>query len=87
MAKIEDPNEQEQAAAAIEKVVPEQRHAPEQEQEKAAPSITVIGYMEKQVAIHRDWKPGMVVISPSRLRFLRDDLGIDVSDDPQNYLF
>jgi hypothetical protein len=29
----------------------------------------------------------MVTVSQSRFRFMRDDLGMNVTDEPENYLF
>lgn len=52
-----------------------------------APKLTVIGIMDTQIAIRLAWRTGMVAISQSRFRFLRDDLGMEVTDDPEHYLF
>lgn len=51
------------------------------------PTVTVLGYMDSQIAIRLSWKSGMVAISQSRFRFLRDDLGLEVLDNQENYLF
>lgn len=65
--------------------IPQPRSA--QPETAPAPKVTVLGYMDSQIAVRLGWKPGMLAISQSRFRFLRDDLGMDVTDDPAHYLF
>jgi hypothetical protein len=79
MARTEDPREQAGAQ------VPEQRAAGQPVD--PAPRLTVIGRTENQIALRLGWRPGMVTVSQSRFRFMRDDLGMNVTDEPENYLF
>jgi hypothetical protein len=51
------------------------------------PRIKVLGRMEGQIAVQLGWRKGMVAISNSRFRFLRDDLGMNIRDNPDEYLF
>lgn len=95
MAKIEDPQER----GKVEDL-PEQRQGQQEEQEERstrpsrpvekpdpAPKITVLGFMDGQIAIRLGWRHGMSVVSQSRFRFLRDDLGMEVIDNQDDYLF
>jgi hypothetical protein len=50
------------------------------------PWVQVLGYMDAQLAIRLSWSLGVKVISTSRLRFLRDELEIEVRDDPSTYV-
>src|SRR5882757_7976842 len=52
-----------------------------------APRLLVIGYMDSQVALRVGWRAGMLAISQSRFKFLRDELGMEVHDNPDDYLF
>lgn len=52
----------------------------------AAPSITVLGTVDKGVAVRLNWRRGIVTISMGRLKFLRDELGFVVRDDPGQYI-
>ena len=51
------------------------------------PRITVLGHMDHQVALRLGWRQGMVAISQSRFKFLANELGMDILDQPENYLF
>lgn len=87
MAKTEDPREQEQQEGQL----PEQRSAKltraADTQPDPKPKITVLGFMDGQIAIRLGWRHGMSVVSQSRFRFLRDDLDMEVIDNADDYLF
>ena len=51
------------------------------------PRVTVLGRMDSQVALRLGWRQGMVAISVSRFKFLQNELGLDIRDDPEQYLF
>jgi hypothetical protein len=117
MAKINDPQEEQQGdlenqeAELPESELPEQRnqrrrrseeedherHVGRQErltgdrakgeEQDPTPRVTVIGRMDGQIAVRLGWRKGMVAISLSRFRFLREDLGLDIYDSPEDYLF
>lgn len=93
MAKTEDPRE-EQEQVEEEQGLPEQRqeqkpkpNRPADNQPDPAPKITVLGFMDGQIAIRLGWRHGMSVVSQSRFRFLRDDLAMNVEDNQDDYLF
>lgn len=50
------------------------------------PAITVLGTMDKGVAIRMGWRKGTLTISVGRLKFLQEDLGLTVNDDPSQYI-
>lgn len=52
-----------------------------------APKVTVLGYMDGNLALRLGWKHGMQIVSNSRFKFMRDDLGMDVTDNTDDYLF
>lgn len=52
-----------------------------------APKATVLGPMDGSVAVQLGWLHGIRVISSQRFRFIKDDLGFEVRDDPEDYLF
>lgn len=51
------------------------------------PKLTVLGELNGGVAIQLGWQHGLFTISQSRLRFLRDELGTEVTDNKRDYLF
>lgn len=52
-----------------------------------APSVTVLGIMDGNIAVRLGWKHGMHIVSNSRFKFMREDLEMNVVDDPEEYLF
>jgi len=70
-------------------------HVHENAEEKAralkelddAPVVKVLGYMDGSIAVRLGWKHGMHVISNSRFKFMREDLDMNILDDPDDYLF
>lgn len=53
----------------------------------APPNIYVLGHMEGNIAVRLGWRHGMHVVSNSRFKFLKQDLGANVVDDESKYLF
>lgn len=80
-------SEEEEREAARQLERQERLTGEEAEGEHPVPTITVLGRMDGQIALRLGWRKGMVAISVSRFRFLRQDLGIDIQDDPSKYLF
>lgn len=71
MARIEDPRESK---------------ADQQNQtERSAPEITVLGKMDGHYAVRCHWTAGVHQVSPARLKFL-NELGIIVNDNADNYV-
>jgi hypothetical protein len=94
MAKIQEDPEDE----GTQEKVPEQRerehnadddleNVNKRSQIETAPTVRVIGYMDSQVAVRLGWRQGMVAVSQSRFKFMRDELQMDVQDEPKDYLF
>lgn len=52
-----------------------------------APTVKVLGYMDGSIAVRLGWKHGMHVISNSRFKFMREDLDMNIIDEPDDYLF
>lgn len=52
-----------------------------------APKAVVLGPMDGSIAVQLGWLHGIRVISSQRFRFMKDDLGFDVTDNPDDYLF
>lgn len=52
-----------------------------------APTVKVLGYMDGSIAVRLGWKHGMHVISNSRFKFMREDLDMNIVDEPDDYLF
>jgi len=73
----------------------ERTHERENAEEKAralkelddAPVVKVLGYMDGSIAVRLGWKHGMHVVSNSRFKFMREDLDMNILDDPDDYLF
>ena len=51
------------------------------------PTVTVLGYMDGNIALRLGWKHGMHVVSNSRFKFMREDLEMKILDNPDEYLF
>lgn len=51
------------------------------------PQVTVLGHMDGNIAIRLGWQHGMRVVSNSRFKFMREELEMDITDDPEEYLF
>jgi len=54
---------------------------------ESAPKVTVLGYMNGNIALRLHWKHGMHVVSNSRFKFMREELEMAITDDPDEYLF
>jgi hypothetical protein len=52
-----------------------------------APVVTVLGIMDGNMAVRLGWKHGMHVISNQRFKFMKEDLELNVIDNPDEYLF
>jgi hypothetical protein len=52
-----------------------------------APKVTVLGLMDGNIAIRIGWRRGMRVVSNQRFKFMREELEMDITDDPDEYLF
>jgi hypothetical protein len=50
------------------------------------PTIQVLGRMDAKYAIRLGWENGIHTISPQRLTFLKNEMGMNVEDDPDNYV-
>lgn len=100
MAKIEDPQERGKVEDLPEQRQGQQEETEEEREEREdrqtgdrknlpldkAPTIMVIGFMDGQIAVRLGWRHGMSVVSRSRFRFMKEDLGMAVIDNPENYL-
>lgn len=53
----------------------------------SVPKVTVLGHMNGNIALRLGWRHGMHVVSNSRFKFMREDLEMDITDDPEDYLF
>jgi hypothetical protein len=51
------------------------------------PSVHVLGTMDGNIAVRLGWKHGMHVISNSRFKFMREELEMEITDNPDDYLF
>jgi hypothetical protein len=51
------------------------------------PNVTVLGYMDGNIALRLGWRTGMRVVSNSRFKFMREELEMNIIDDPDEYLF
>lgn len=102
MAKTEDSREQQDKTGELPEQRQQQEQAKQEQAEQPAtrkpnrpadnvpdpaPKITVLGFMDGQIAIRLGWRHGMSVVSQSRFRFLRDDLAMSVEDNQDDYLF
>lgn len=52
-----------------------------------APTVIVLGLMDGNIAIKLGWRPGMRVVSNSRFKFMREELEMNIVDNPDEYLF
>lgn len=72
---------------AREATVPEARTPADNDGVKpAVPCVTVLGIMEANVLVRCTWLDHAISISHSRLKFIADELKMDVRDDPDNYV-
>jgi hypothetical protein len=51
------------------------------------PVVTVLGIMDGNMALRFGWKHGMHVISNQRFKFMKEDLELNIIDNPDEYLF
>lgn len=53
------------------------------------PCVFVLGHTTTgdNVAVSLAWKRGMTTVSNSRLKFMREELSMNIIDDPAKYLF
>jgi hypothetical protein len=65
---------------------PEEEGAAAERELDQVPKVIVIGKMDGNYAIRLSWNRGVQIISLSRLRFLKEELHLDVDDDPANYV-
>ena len=92
-AKPEVPGpDEKQVAELIDNVSPEGREEREAVGEDAlnpVPCLTVLGHTAggDQAAVRLGWRRGLITMSNSRLKFLREELEMKVVDNPDEYLF
>lgn len=54
----------------------------------SVPQVTLLGPPDgARVPVRLSWRQGVVMVSPSRVRFLRDNLKVSVIDREENYVF
>ena len=69
--------------------IPELEQHEEQQEQQAlatAPAVEVLGKMDANYIIRTGWTQERHAVSPSRLKFLSEVLGMDVTNDPDNYV-
>lgn len=50
------------------------------------PWVEVLGRLDDSLAIRLGWAHGVRIVSGTRLRFLREELSVDVRDNPAGYI-
>lgn len=65
----------------------EEREGHKRSQLDPVPAVTVLGHMDGNIAVRLGWKHGMHVFSNSRFKFMREELEMNITDDPEEYLF